>query len=48
MGKRIARGAIIGIFLGVIGAIAIGNIMYFNKIMNYKNYQKQRNNFLIK
>lgn len=37
MGKRIARGAIIGIFLGVIGAIAIGNIMYFNKIMNYKN-----------
>ncbi len=37
MGKRIARGAIIGIFLGVIGAIAIGNIMYFNRIMNYKN-----------
>lgn len=39
MGKRIARGAVIGIFLGVICAIAIGNIMYFNKIMARQNQE---------
>ncbi|MBE5944446.1 MAG: hypothetical protein E7258_05960 [Lachnospiraceae bacterium] len=38
MGKRIIRGSFIGIFLGVVGAIAIGNVMHLVKISRNQPY----------